>query len=97
MVSIKRQCVRAYILLESLIALGIFVSIVTLILGQLQLHQAQIADSRHQQAVLAVVAMAVQTDQQELHLNGVTVKLVKTTKGISIYDGEQEVYHLVKR
>lgn len=99
MVSIKKRQVKAYILLESLIALGVLVTIVALVLGQINLNQKRLAQSLHEQEVLAVATMAVQTKQTkqtQLTLNGLSVQVTRTKAGLFITEGGREVMRLEK-
>ena len=83
MVIIKKS-VKAYILLESLLSLSILALIVSLVLGEVDKNRQRVAESLHQQEVLNVAAMAVQTDQEDLILNGVNVHVERNKEGISI-------------
>lgn len=94
MVNIKNQQLKAYILLESLIALGLLATIVSLILTQINHSQEVLAKSLHDQEVLAVATMAVQTKQSQLSLNGVTVEVRRSEKEIAISEGGREVLKL---
>lgn len=96
MVNIKKRRLKAYILLESLIALGVLATIVALILGQINLNQKQLAQSLHEQEVLAVAAMAVQTKQTRLTLNGISVEVTRTKAGLFITESGKEVIRLEK-
>ena len=92
MVSIKKQKVKAYILLESLVALGLFVTITTLILTQLSHYQERTAKNLQKQEILNLAIMALQTQQDHLSFNGVSVTVVKnqgeTIAGsVSVYNG----------
>ncbi|MFA9413838.1 MULTISPECIES: competence type IV pilus minor pilin ComGE [unclassified Streptococcus] len=95
MVNIKKQ-LQAYILLESLIALGVLVTIASLIVGQLGQHQAAVAQRLHQQEVLNVATMAVQTGQSSLSLNGISVQVSRTSSSITVYSEGKEVMSLAK-
>ena len=78
-------------------ALGSFVTIVSLVLGQLEDSQRQLAESRHRQAVLTVATMAVQPGQDNLNLTGVSVTVVRQGQTVTIYEGDKEVWHLVRQ
>lgn len=95
MVSINKR-VKAYILLESLIALGVLVTIASLVLGQLGRHQGEIAEQIREQEVLNLALMAVQTGQDSLSLDGLTVQVKRTDQGLVVYDGERVVMSLAK-
>ncbi|MGT2949023.1 competence type IV pilus minor pilin ComGE [Streptococcus devriesei] len=96
MVNIKKQKMKAYILLESLIALGLLVTITSLILQQINRDQKRIADNLQRQEVMNLAIMAVQTKQDSLSLNGVSVKVVRDETTIAVYHDQEEVISLVK-
>lgn len=95
MVSINKH-VKAYILLESLIALGVLVTIASLVLGQLGRHQGEIAEQIREQEVLNLALMAVQTGQSSLSLDGLSVQVVQTDQELIVYEGERVVMSLAK-
>lgn len=96
MVSIKRKHVKAYVLLESLIALGILSVVTSLVLGQLITGQNQYKQAIEHQEALTVAAMAVQTHQDHLELNGHAITVQKTEKGVAVYEGNQQLLALTK-
>ncbi|WP_019780287.1 competence type IV pilus minor pilin ComGE, partial [Streptococcus sobrinus] len=85
MVAIKKRKIKAYILLESLIALAVLVTIVTLILTEINRDRQELVASLHRQEVLNLAQMAVQTKQDSLSLNGVTVQVQRTSTSIRVY------------
>lgn len=95
MVIIKKS-VKAYILLESLLSLGILALIISLVLGEVDKNRQRVAESLHQQEVLNVAAMAVQTDQEDLILNGVNVHVERNKEGISINENGRIVLQVSK-
>lgn len=95
MVIIKKS-VKAYILLESLLSLGILALIISLVLGEVDKNRQQVAESLHQQEVLNVAAMAVQTDQEDLILNGVNVHVERNKEGVSINENGRIVLQVSK-
>lgn len=95
MVIIKKS-VKAYILLESLLSLGILSLIVSLVLGEVDKNRQRVAESLHQQEVLNVAAMAVQTNQEDLKLNGVNVHVERNKEGISINENGRIVLQVSK-
>lgn len=95
MVIIKKS-VKAYILLESLLSLGILALIVSLVLGEVDKNRQRVAESLHQQEVLNVATMAVQTDQEDLILNGVNVHVERNKEGISINENGRIVLQVSK-
>ena len=95
MVIIKKS-VKAYILLESLLSLGILALIVSLVLGEVDKNRQRVAEGLHQQEVLNVAVMAVQTDQEDLILNGVNVHVERNKEGISINENGRIVLQVSK-
>lgn len=95
MVSIKKQ-LHAYILLESLIALGVLVTITSLVLSHLGLQQRAIAEQVRQQEVLNLAIMAVQTGQERLSLDGVSVEVARSDSQLTVYSQGRVVMSLVK-
>lgn len=96
MVAIKKRKIKAYILLESLIALAVLVTIVTLILTEINRDRQELVASLHRQEVLNVAQMAVQTKQDNLSLNGETVQVQRSSTSIRVYEDGKEVLHVVK-
>lgn len=96
MVTIKKQKLKAYILLEGLVALALLATIISLVLGEMDRSRTQMQESLHQQEVLNVATMAVQTGQDHLAINGVEVRMVKHDNEISVYDRQNEVLHVTK-
>ena len=96
MVAIKKLKIKAYILLESLIALAVLVTIVTLILTEINRDRQELVASLHRQEVLNLAQMAVQTKQDSLSLNGVTVQVQRTSTSIRVYENGREVLHVAK-
>ena len=96
MVAIKKRKIKAYILLESLIALAVLVTIVTLILTEINRDRQELVASLHRQEVLNLAQMAVQTKQDSLSVNGVTVQVQRTSTSIRVYENGREVLHVAK-
>lgn len=88
---IKNEDIKAYILLESLIALAIMVFIVSLLLSALKQSQKDIALMRHKEEVVATGLMAIQTKQRQLELNGCHVIINSDQGGLSILENDQEI------
>ena len=70
--------------------------IVSLVLGEVDKNRQRVAESLHQQEVLNVAAMAVQTDQEDLILNGVNVHVERNKEGISINENGRIVLQVSK-
>ncbi|AXQ77710.1 hypothetical protein DDV21_000775 [Streptococcus chenjunshii] len=96
MVIIKKLRLRAYILLESLIFLGVLALISNLILGQIDDNRRHIERNLHRQEVLQTAAMAVQTKQDQLNLNGIHIKISRDGNHIYVYENEQEILRAEK-
>lgn len=96
MVIIKRQKLKAYILLESLVALALLATITILVLGEMDKSRHQMQERLHQQEVLNVATMAVQTGQDDLVMNGVEVHITRRDGELYVYDGQKEVMHVKK-
>ena len=92
----KRQKLKAYILLESLAALALLATITILVLGEMDKSRQQMQDSLHQQEVLNVATMAVQTGQDDLVMNGVEIHIIRRDGELYVYDGQKEVMHVKK-
>lgn len=88
--------VKGYILLESLVALGIFSIVVTLFLGQI--NQARREERRilREEEVLRVAQMALQTGESHLSLNGVSVEVNHSESAVQVLSEGKEVLHVVK-
>ncbi|WP_105242297.1 competence type IV pilus minor pilin ComGE [Streptococcus suis] len=97
MVAIRKQKNKAYILLESLVALATLVTICGLILSVVDAGRRRQAWELEQQEVLNLAQMAVQTEQDNLALNGVTVQVQRTADKIIVFHEEKEVLSVVKK
>ena len=53
-------------------------------------------ESLRQQEVLNVAAMAVQTGQNHLKMNGIEVEIIKKDGEVYVYGGKQEILHVKK-
>ncbi|WP_009909095.1 competence type IV pilus minor pilin ComGE [Streptococcus suis] len=97
MVAIRKQKNKAYILLESLVALATLVTICSLILSAMDVGRRRQAWELEQQEVLNLAQMAVQTGQDKLALNGVTVQVQQTADKIIVFYEGKEVLSVVKK
>ena len=88
--SLKRRHLQASILLEALVAMAVFAAIASLLLGQLS------RSRKEQQEVLRVARMALQTGQEELHINGIAVRQLKTDKQLLVYHEGEVVIRVQK-
>ncbi|HFH9837911.1 TPA: competence type IV pilus minor pilin ComGE [Streptococcus suis] len=96
MAVIKKQKNKAYILLESLVALGTLVTICSLILTAVDQGRQQEVELSRQTDILQVAQMAVQTRRDQLTLNGITVRVERTEDGVLVYHEGQEVLAVEK-
>lgn len=76
--------------------MGILVLIVSLILGQINHNRQAMAASLHQQEVLSVATMAIQTKQDQLTLNGITVSIKRGQNAITVYESGKGIIHVDK-
>ncbi|HEL1757336.1 TPA: Type II secretory pathway, pseudopilin PulG [Streptococcus suis] len=97
MVAIRKQKNKAYILLESLVALATLVTICSLILSAVDAGRRRQAWELEQQEVLNLAQMAVQTEQDNLALNGVIVQVQRTADKIIVFHEGEEVLSVVKK
>lgn len=97
MVSLKRQQVKANILLEAVIALAIFAMISSILLGQIQNSRKEQQKLLEEEEKLRVVKMALQTGESKLTVNNITVEQVKTDNSLTIYCQGEELLRVTKR
>lgn len=92
MENLRKQYVRGTILLEALLALAIFATIVTLLLGQI--HQSRKLENEllKKEEVLMVAKMALQTNQRHLTMNGIEVRVEKSQQDIRVYHGKELIF-----
>lgn len=88
---LKKQKIKAVILLEAVISLAIFASIATLLLGQIQESRRREAELLKQEEVLRVARMALQTGQKQLTVNGFTVDVVSNERSLEVYHGTEKL------
>ncbi|MFH6635556.1 competence type IV pilus minor pilin ComGE [Streptococcus suis] len=97
MVAIRKQKNKAYILLESLVALATLVTICSLILSAVDAGRRRQDWELEQQEVLNLAQMAVQTERDNLALNGVTVQVQRTADKVIVFQEGKEVLSVVKK
>ena len=96
MASLKRRQLQASILLEALVAMAVFAAIASLLLGQISRSRKEQRVLLQQEEVLRVAHMALQTGQEELHTNGITVRQLKTDKQLLVYHEGEVVIRVQK-
>ncbi|GAB2021155.1 competence type IV pilus minor pilin ComGE [Pseudolactococcus yaeyamensis] len=94
MVNIKKQQVKAYILLESIMAMALLVVLSSLVLAEVSASRAQVARQNQDIEVLNVGLMAFDSKQSHLRENGVSVTVIKTDKQVVLESSGQEVLRL---
>ena len=92
--ALKKQKIRAVILLEAVVALAIFASIATLLLGQIQQNRQLEAEILQKEEVLRVAKMALQTRQNQVNINGVGIQVFSSEKGLEVYYGSEKLLDL---
>ena len=86
--ALRKQKIRAVILLEAVVALAIFASIATLLLGKNRQEEAKILQKEE---VLRVAKMALQTGQNQVKINGVEIQVFSSEKGLEVYHGSEQL------
>ena len=93
----KKQKIKAVILLEAIISLAIFVSIATLLLGQIQENRRMEAEILQKEEVLRVARMALQTEAETLTVNGITIRVLSIEQGLEVYHGTEKLLDIQER
>ena len=88
---------KASILLEALVAMAVFAAIASLLLGQISQSRQEQIRLLQEEEVLRVARMAMQTGQESLTVNGITVRQVKTDRQLTVYHQEEKVLSVKKR
>ncbi len=92
--ALRKLKIKAVILLEAVVALAIFASIATLLLGQIQKNRQEEAEILQKEEVLRVVKMALQTGQNQVKVNGVEIQVFASEKGLEVYHGSEKLLDL---
>ena len=85
--ALRKQKIKAVILLEAVVALAVFASIATLLLGQIQQNRRLETEILQKEEVLRVAKMALQTGQNQVKVNGVDIQVFASEKGLEVYHG----------
>lgn len=93
MVNIKKQ-VKAYILLESLLGMGLLVTVASLVIGQLSLNRQILEEQLREEEVLSVAIMAVQSELNHLAIDDIAVEVERHAHRLMIYEGRRLVISL---
>ncbi|WP_185761010.1 competence type IV pilus minor pilin ComGE [Streptococcus cristatus] len=97
MENLKRRRMKASILLEALVAMAVFAAIASLLLGQISQSRQEQIRLLQEEEVLRVARMAMQTGQENLTVNGITVRQIKTDQQLIVYHQEEKVLSVKKR
>ena len=89
--ALRKQKIKAVILLEAVVALAVFASIATLLLGQIQQNRRLEAEISQKEEVLRVTKMALQTGQNQMKVNGVEIQVFASEKGLEVYHGSEKL------
>ena len=92
--ALRKQKIRAVILLEAVVALAIFASIATLLLSQIQKNRQEEAKILQKEEILRVAKMALQTGQNQVNINGVEIQVYSNEKGLEVYHGSEKLLDL---
>ena len=92
--ALRKLKIKAVILLEAVVALAIFASIATLLLGQIQQNRRLEAEILQKEEVLRVAKMALQTGQNQVRVNGVEIQVFASEKGLEVYHGSEKLLDL---
>lgn len=94
--NLKKQQIKATILLEALLALGIFSIIASLLLHQISYSRRETLAILQKEEVLRVAQMALQTGQDQLQLNGIQVQVKRNKDQIRVFYQGEELIHVEK-
>ena len=92
--ALRKQKIKAVILLEAVVALAVFASIATLLLGQIQQNRRLEAEILQKEEVIRVAKMALQTGQNQVKVNGVEIQVFASEKGLEVYHGSEKLLDL---
>ena len=97
MEKLRNRGLPASLLLEGLIALAMFGILTTLVLGELGQSRQQRLEELRQAEVLRVAKMAIQTRQDQLTINQVSVQVEKSAKSLKVYQEGKVVIAVEKK
>lgn len=89
--SIKRQEIKAYVLLESLITTGLLALLVSLVLGGISTSRRYYQEALEREEVHQLAKMALQTGQSSLNRNGQNIQIIETETGLQVYAKGEEI------
>lgn len=97
MEKLRNRQLPASLLLEGLIALAMFGVLTTLVLGELGQSRQQRLEELRQAEVLRVAKMAIQTRQDQLTINQVSIQVEKSAKSLKVYQEGKVVIAVEKK
>ena len=97
MEKLRNRRLPASLLLEGLIALAMFGVLTTLVLEELGHSRQQRLEELRQAEVLRVAKMAIQTKQDQLTINQVSVQVEKSAKSLKVYHEGKVVIAVEKK
>ena len=97
MEKLRNRRLPASLLLEGLIALAMFGVLTTLVLEELGHSRQQRLEELRQAEVLRVAKMAIQTRQNQLTINQVSVQVEKSAKSLKVYQEGKVVIAVEKK
>ena len=74
--------------------LGLFATVVTLLVTAVQIQTRQVQAARDQQEALQLAQMAIQTQQDQLTLNGQSVQVDRSAGSLRLYSQGKELIHV---
>ncbi|RSJ88014.1 Type II secretory pathway pseudopilin [Streptococcus cristatus] len=77
--------------------MAVFAAIASLLLGQISQSRQEQIRLLQEEEVLRVARMAMQTGQENLTVNGITVRQIKTDQQLIVYHQEEKVLSVKKR
>ena len=97
MEKLRNRRLPASLLLEGLIALAMFGVLTTIVLEELGHSRQQRLEELRQAEVLRVAKMAIQTRQDQLTINQVSVQVEKSAKSLKVYHEGKVVIAVEKK
>ena len=97
MENLRKAQIQASILLEALLALAIFAVIAGLVLEEIRQSRREQVRLLQQEEVLRASQMALQSKQDKLVLNGVSLEVKRTRGTIAVYYQGEELFHVQKK
>ena len=94
--NIVKRWNKAYILMESLIALALLSCLVTVVLQMISDTQRTIKADNQRIEALNVAVMAVQTNQNNLKINGENVKIEKAQNQLTVKNNDEKILEITK-